>query len=235
MISEKVFIKNYPGFWNSLFPLQNTFLRGVTLDCSRHQLEIELHTSGRRFSFVSEVGFQLFAQCRSKKSSIDDIGYGNDLYEFIENQCRNKFELFHDDDLTIRNPLSIDEYSDAIKVAKLLNNKFRINGVIVNPKFLGCSIVDACYGDVLVDSTLYEIKTVSRNFNIMDFRQLITYCTLNYISKSFHINSIGLYNPKKDLSYEISLDMFASAIAGVSIYEIYWSVINFISGNDSSK
>lgn len=235
MISEKVFIKNYTGFWNSLFPLNNAFMKGVVLECSQHQSEIELNTSGRRFSFVSEVGYQVFAQCKVHRISINDFTFNNNLYKQVEDRCYEKFELFHDDDLTIRDPLSSDEFDDAIKITQSLNRKFPGDIVAVNPKFAGCSIIDTCYGDVLNNDTLYEIKSVSRNFNIIDFRQLITYCALNNVSKKYSINSIGLFNPKRNMTFEIELEIFASAIAGATISDIYWDIVNFISHDDTSK
>lgn len=235
MISEKVFIKNYTGFWNSLFPLHNAFMKGVILECSQHQSDIELTTTGRRFSFVSEVGFQIFVLCTERQIPISDITFNSDLYKQVEGKCHEKFELFHDDDSTIRDSLSRNEFDDAIKIIHSLNRKFLGRTVTVNPQFTGCSIIDTCYGDILIGNTLYEIKSVTRNFNIIDFRQLITYCALNYVSKIHSINSIGLYNPKRNMTYEIDLELFASAIAGAFIHDIYWDILNFISHDDTSK
>lgn len=235
MISEKVFIKNFTGFWNSLFPLHNAFMKGVIMECSQYQSEIELNTSGRRFSFISEVGFQIFAQCKEHQISFGDITINSDLFKQVEGRCHEKFELFHDDDPTIRDSLSRNEFDDAIKITQSLSKKFPGNTVVVNPKFVGCGIIDTCYGDILSNNTLYEIKSVTRNFNIIDFRQLITYCALNYVSKKYNINSIGLYNPKRNMIYKIDLELFASAIAGATISDIYWDIVNFISRDDTSK
>ena len=235
MISEKVFIKNYTGFWNSLFPLYNAFMKGVILECSQHNWDIELITSGRRFSFLSEVGFQIFALCKEHQISLSDITYNCDLYKQVEGRCYQKFKLFHDDDTTIRDSLSENEFGDAIKITQSLVRKFSGNTVTVNPHFAGCGIIDTCYGDVITNNTLYEIKSVTRNFNIVDFRQLITYCALNHVSKKYNVSSIGLYNPKRNMTYKIDLELFASAIAGATISDIYWDIVNFISCDDTSK
>ena len=235
MISEKTFIKNYVGFWNALFPLRNTFVKGVNLKCSQRQTNIELSTQRRRFSFVSEVGFQIFALCKEQMIPVDAIVFKNDLYQQVEDKCQKKFESFQDDDIAIRDSLSKIEFDDAMKIAQSLNRKFPESSIIVNPKFVGCSIIDTCYGDILTKDTLYEVKSVSRNFNISDFRQLITYCTLNYVSKQYNINSIGLYNPKRTMSYEIPLESFAYAVAGSSLSDIFWNIVNFISMDDVSN
>lgn len=235
MISEKTFVKNYTGFWNSLFPLHNAFIKGVVMQCSQNQHELKLNTTGRRFSFVSEIGYQLFARSIADSNDVVSITYKSDLYYDIENACIYKFKLFHDDDPSIYIPLSQTEFDDAISISLVLINQFVGQEIVISPKFSGCSIIDTCFGDVLAGDTLYEIKSVNRNFNAQDFRQLITYCALNNVTKAYTINSIGLFNPKKGMRYTIPLDIFASAIAGTEINDLYWGMINFISQDETSK
>ncbi|MGI6436467.1 MAG: hypothetical protein ACOX0D_00190 [Sphaerochaeta sp.] len=235
MISEKIFIRNYWGFWDSLFPLHRAFLKGVVMECAQEQHEIKLTTSGRRFSFVSEIGFQIFSIAITKQVSIDSIGFGSTLYNDIQRRCIQQFELFQDDDSTICEPLSKPEFSDAISISHVLKNRFKGQELTISPKFRGCGIIDTCYGDILVADTLFEIKAVNRNFHVVDFRQLITYCCLNHISKAYAINSIGLFNPKRGMCYTIPLDLFSSAIAGIDINDLYWEIINFISQEETSK
>ncbi len=235
MISEKIFARNYTGFWNALFPLNKAFLKGVLLECSQSQKELKLQTTGRRVSFVSEVGYQLFAKSVGNGQNVASATYRSDLFIDIENTCTQKFKLFNDDDPTIYAPLSEAEFDDVIAIALVLERQFTGKNILVAPKFNGCSVIDTCYGDVLANDILYEIKSVNRNFNVLDFRQLITYCALNHVTKEFTINSIGLFNPKKGLHYTIPLGLFASAIAGAELNDLYWEIINFISQDDTSK
>lgn len=205
------------------------------MECSQHKNGIELNTTGRRFSFVSEIGFQLYSSTKTKSIELNDFTFKSELYNSVERFCIQKFNLFNDDDPTISDPLTEIEFEDAFRIAATIESKFYSQDVYVSPKFKGCSIIDTCYGDILVDDILYEIKSVNRNFNIIDFRQLLTYCALNYVSKEYDINSIGLFNPKKGMSYTVPLNVFSSTIAGAEINELYWDFINFISQDKSSK
>ena|GEM_PF-5704091 len=235
MISEKMFIRNYSGFWSALFPLQKTFIKGVILESSQNQCERELRITGRRFSFVSEVGFQMYSKCFYERIDVNSVKYNSALHNSIEELCKQKFKLFGDDDDTICDSLSETEFGDSQKIAYILENKFCNRRVLMSPMFCGCGIIDTCYGDIIADDILFEIKAVNRNFNMMDFKQLVTYCSLNHITKTHVINSIGLFNPKKNMSYVISLDLFAATIAGTKINDVYWNVIHFISQDESSK
>lgn len=240
MISEKAFIQNHPSFWKTLFPLANIFMRGIQLECKQKQNDLDMYTKGRRFSFVSQIGFMVFVHC-IKDARLhfpqNEIKKEAPWYEEIEMLCITQFRLFEDDDDTIRAPLNNDEFEDAKKLSLRLLERFenKKKNILIYPEFAGCGWLDTCYGDIVVENTIYEIKSVNRNYNISDYRQLMVYCALNHLSKQHNIQTIALYNPRKDILCTHKLEDFASAISGATFNDLCWEIINYIGSEDTSK
>jgi len=241
MISEKIFIKNYVSFWKSIFPLANVFIKSVLIESKNKGNELQITTTGRRLSFVSQMGFVLFSHVVLKnisKEEIDSLTITNSWYQRIESSSMKQFEKYSDDEQDINEPLNSQELIDAKKIFERLYTYFfnqPQQKIIVSPIFNGCGLIDDCYGDLLFEDILYEVKAVNRNFNIQDFRQIITYCALNHVSKQYYIKRIGLYNPRYDSHYVIDLEAFATSISGNSFSNICWEIINYISTDQSSK
>ena len=237
MISEKCFANNYPAFWKSLFPLSKIFMRGMVLESNKNIHELELQTSGRRLSFVSEMGFQLFSNAIiGNQDLLDSIKMDDVFYQSIEEKCTAKFDLYEDNEDILNNPLDHEEFSDAVLIAKRLFSRFQHENMIkTTPLFYGCGMLDNCYGDILVSDTLYEVKFINRNFNNQDLRQIITYCALNYASKQYVINYVALYNPRRNCTYRCEVNSFAEAISGTSFNDMCWNIIMFLSQEQSSK
>ncbi len=236
MISEKYFVKNYSAYWKELFPLSNIFIRKVSFNIKKQITYFPINTTGRRFSFVSEIGFEIFHFAHTNKAEISDLKYQDELFGSIQEKCILKFKCFVDDDKTLIYPLTEMEFKDAIIVAKNLLTQFdKFKSVIIKPMFYGCGIMDSCYGDVLADDTLFEIKAVNRNFNIHDFKQLTTYCALNYSKNIYSIKNIALYNPKNNSEYIINTNEFARSIAGMQFQDLCWKIICFLTEERISK
>lgn len=241
MISEKFFIKNYVSFWKSIFPLSNVFIKSVLLECPNKGNELAITTTGRRLSIISQIGFVIFSHValnNIKREEIDSLTISNSWYQSVETVIIKQFEQFSDGKQGINERLNNHELADAKKIFERLYNKFcnkPLQDIIMSPIFNGCGFIDDCYGDLILGDILYEVKTVNRNFNIQDFRQIITYCVLNHVSKQYCIKKIGLYNPRYDTHYVIDLDAFATAISGNNFSNICWEIINFISTDHSSR
>lgn len=107
--------------------------------------------------------------------------------------------------------------------------------VQTRPRFSRCGIVDNCEGDIIVGTTLYELKNVERDFRIADLRQLLTYCALNHASRQYEIESIGLINARSGLTHRIDLNKFAFSTAGVSSSELFDDIIIYITADFPSR
>ena len=52
-----------------------------------------------------------------------------------------------------------------------------------SPVISGAGVIDTCQGDLSVNGTLFEIKTVNRNFRSKDIKQLLIYLALDAATK----------------------------------------------------
>ena len=100
---------------------------------------------------------------------------------------------------------------------------------MVNPLFNGCGIIKNCYGDVIADCDLFEIKATKKFFEPKDIRQLLTYCALNYNNKKFNIKNVGIYNPKIGQYFKINIDDLCLLVSGKDSTYVFNEILNFIS------
>lgn len=240
MIGEKYFINNYSFFWESHLPMTNFFLRKMNTDLFEKQDEfLESKTNGRRRSLLSQVGFEIFGEAVRNKADIDSA-LVEDRFKEIEEKCRVQLLELEDEDIThLLKKLDEYEINESVELAKRLDKYFstheNLQEIIINPRFKGCGFIDFCYGDIVANNTLYEIKMVDRNFRSIDCRQLLTYCALNYMSNDYTIKNIGIYNPRRGKYFKISLDRFTLMISGKPSSVLLGEIIEFISGGGVSK
>lgn len=97
------------------------------------------------------------------------------------------------------------------------------------PTFAGCGIVETCQGDVLVGKTLIEVKAGARNYRSIDLRQLLTYCALNFASKTRDISSICLVNPRRGLYIVKTIDEVCASMAGRSESVVLATIVDQLS------
>jgi hypothetical protein len=109
------------------------------------------------------------------------------------------------------------------------------DGLLTEPIFPGCGIVDTCKGDLIVSDTLFEVKAGDRKFRSVDIRQLITYATLNQIAKRFRIDRIGLFNPRIGISVTIPVDDLCFEISGKRSDELFSQIASVISSGEISR
>jgi hypothetical protein len=131
------------------------------------------------------------------------------------------------------------EKKEAIVLMRRLNDFFAKKHsniqLILSPIFPGCGKIDDCEGDVLVSTVLYEIKAGDRNFRLIDIKQVLTYCALNYAVQRYKIEKIGLINPRKGVFFLQPLDQLARGLAGTTPSQILSDIMDFISQSFSSR
>ena len=106
---------------------------------------------------------------------------------------------------------------------------------MLRPIFTGCGYVNASEGDVIFGETIYEIKTVDRQFRGSDIRQTITYAALNFAMGNFDIGYVGLFNPRRGQFCEFELDYVCGEISGVPTQALLATVIQAISSGEISR
>jgi len=99
----------------------------------------------------------------------------------------------------------------------------------------GCGYIDESEGDVICGKTIYEVKTVDRRLRSVDIRQVITYAALNFISKKYEVENVGIFNPRRALFFEASLESVCSEISGRPAQELLADIVEAISSGAISR
>jgi hypothetical protein len=192
-----------------------------------------------RRAFINEIGFTLFYNSvHDKKTGFVHNPSPDELTKATE-AARDVISRINDDRADCANDPNEDEVGDATEQYKRLwrelTYRTSIDGVIVRPKFFGCGIIDACYGDAIVGGTLFEVKAGERGFRSIDIRQLLTYAALNHISRGYEIRCVGLINPRTGISFEMNLDDVCFEVSGMGAPDMLSKVVQVISSGDISR
>lgn len=107
--------------------------------------------------------------------------------------------------------------------------------LVIEPRFLGCGFLDACSGDIIRGSALYEIKAGDRPLRGIDLRQLITYAALNYIAKSHEIASVAIVNVRTGLILELSIEELTMQVSGLYPSELFGLMAYTLASGDMSR
>ncbi|WP_127575732.1 hypothetical protein [Paenibacillus barengoltzii] len=237
MISEKEFIFNFSFFWKSILPTSSLFLKKINDELYTKEYEyLNSGITGRRRSFISYVSFQIYVCFANKQYQEDQFTF--ETYKLIEPEYIKRFCELDSDDSEITLPLNVIEYEETMILAQRLYKFFSSNynnQIVTNPAFKGCGYLNNCYGDIIADDTLYEIKMVNRNFRIQDCKQLLTYSALNYATKQYQINNVALFNSRSGKLVKMNIDDFCLTLSGKSATFLFGEIIEFISGGGVSR
>jgi hypothetical protein len=98
------------------------------------------------------------------------------------------------------------------------------------PEIPGSGFLDRCKADISVGRTLYEIKTVTRNFSAHDLRQLFIYLALQRATGQPRWDRGGLMNPRRATVAEFSVDYLLFKLSGgLTTGEVLDKIILFLS------
>lgn len=152
-----------------------------------------------RNDIVSEIAFNIVEKITIDKITVEEfINDENKFKKLIEATAKViwKSANYSEKDL-ILNEYELNE------IRKICNNlsefidKLKKSKLQFKPEFKGYSFIPDLIGDLSIDDTLFEIKTVNRNFKSSDLKQLFIYLALQQVSTGQNWKYAGLYNPRK--------------------------------------
>lgn len=226
MITELEFIRDRSSFWREVAPLSEDFIKRINLAVLDKKIHDEIlsNTDPNRRSIINEVAFDIFAYCYGKEISIAAIDQKS--LESIAKEAAlyvNGLKLSASSGRTLS--LTTEEITETLQIANLLLSFFKKKAnVIIHPVLPGYSGLNQCYGDVLADDTLYEIKAGNRKFRSVDIRQLVLYASLNYASQKYAVSSLGLYNPRCGYQFQMETNAFCINFSGMPAHELFHKV-----------
>lgn len=213
-------------------PMGDAFVRSMNVHLTRLFPPRKSPFKGVRNALISELAYRIYCAHLQRLSPLDRFeveALALEVDGYIGRLERN-VEL---------EPMSLAERNEAYALSENLSRavNYSMPGlqVTARPHFFGCGILDDCFGDLLVGSTLVEIKNVERDFRLADVRQLLCYCALNSVSSQYSIREIALLNAKSGLFYRTDLDSLATSSAGVTGSALLADIVRYITTDLPSK
>lgn len=185
---------------------------------------------------VNEMAFRLFMKWCQKGI---DSSLPKEFIPKITNDAVNFIKRFRDVSIEKYKKPSVKGKNEAIAIAKNLRAYFsknvNVSKIIFFPQFSGCGCISDCEGDIMIETTLYEIKSGDRGFRLVDLRQVLVYCALNYIKHTYLIENIVLLNPRRGVLFPIKVDSLCREITGSDMFQVFQDITEFASQSQSSK
>lgn len=238
MISEVIFARDYTSFWRAATPFMDGYLRRVNKGgYDRDYRPMTAGTAPNRRAFVNEIAFETLCIAVEKMKTGEamqlDLALQNSISVVHQRFIQLKLEGdFH-------NTLSSDERADASEQVRRLMQRIggatKVPAIICKPPFRGCGIIDGCCGDIIVNSTLYEIKAGDRLFRSIDIRQIILYLALNASAGCHRIHTVGLINPRVGISLELSVEELCYEVSGRNVGTLLDAIIYGMSSGEVSR
>ena len=231
MISERDLAEKFTDIWKVNFPLLTSSYIKIFNEAKPKSINQEIYTDPSveiRSDLVSQLAFNIAEKIHTKKISPTNIWKEKYLNPIL---LQTAFEIWRRPDISINeiNLLKIEKVDCQNICNNILGflNKVTISSSSFKPKFIGYGIISDLIGDLEVDDTLYEIKTVKRNFRSSDLKQLIIYLALSHISNDNRFKYAGLYNPRKGIYCKFNIENFIYDIsAGKSKTESFKSLLD---------
>ena len=237
MISEKQFSEQFSGFWSQCLPfltphvIAEMNVNGTPMPDARGFVAKPLDASedSSNNDLVAETGFGIFAAATEAGKSVDLIR-NSALLKRVKKSAFERIKRLRGSEGKTKMK-HLRGMGDAIEIAVRLEDFFGNEGageLVIQPHFKGCGILDSCYGDFLMGSTLFEVKCVERNLRSIDIRQVLTYCALNHQSRQFDIDQVCVVNPRRGISFRFPVEALAQQTSGKNSAELFHQIGDFL-------
>jgi hypothetical protein len=225
MISELRFAKAYNSMWRSLAPTMELFVRKANLRLyERNWPQLATLAVPAARSLINQVGFRLLVTAVAADASYDR------RISFMEDRDN---VAVAEESLTGLRRLSATDLDECSALAKrMCANLFQLrrDRVVLNPRYEGCGIINACFGDAISDSEdIIELKDGDRPFRSYEFRQITVYGALHLNSTGRLPRAFSIINSRRGVSVEVPIDTLANEVAGQSGYDYLREVVRVIS------
>ncbi len=218
MINERSIAEKFTAIWRQNFPLLTSNYIRVFNETQLKEINSVpvLTNKGIRYDIVSEIAFNL-AEIASK-DKITIISIIRDKIKFksiIKHTAKTIWTTgnYTDNDLILTDGEIVDIIGISNNIMEFIIKEGGSN-VEFRPKVKGYSFIPDLEADLAIDDTLYELKTVKRNFKSSDLKQLFIYLALRQVSEKENWSYAGLYNPRKGLYCKLNIKQTIYNLSG---------------------
>jgi hypothetical protein len=225
MISELRFAKAYNSLWRSLAPTMELFVRKANLRLYERNWPqlVSIAAPGAR-SLINQVAFRSLVNAITADASYEG------RIRFLEDR---ENMTAAEESLRGSRYLSTTDLDESSALAKRMCAHLfrrRQDHVVLNPRYEGCGLINACFGDAISDSEdIIELKDGDRPFRSYEFRQITIYGALHLNSTGRLPRAFAIINSRRGVSVELPIDTLATEVAGQSGYDYLREVIRVIS------
>ncbi len=218
MITERSIAEKFTAIWKQNFPLLTSNFIRVFNETQLNDINSSPVVTNKdvRYDIVSEVAFNLSEIVSECNEPIDTIIKDKTKFEgIIKNTAKTIWTSgnYTKEDLI----LTADEISDIRGISRnIVEFIGKVGGsdVYFKPKLKGYGFIPDLEADLAIDDTLYELKTVKRNFKSSDLKQLFIYLALQQMSDNPNWNYAGLYNPRKGMYCKLDVKKTVYDLSG---------------------
>ncbi|MCO6525510.1 hypothetical protein [Snodgrassella sp.] len=238
MISEITFSRKFTSFWNQLLPNANNYVRLVNGCLLETLYEPQRHTDNKEnIALINEISFNLYTKIVNGKL-LSPIVFKNEFYQsksfslLVEEVKYYLLKFTYGSKFLL--PFNQQEINSIKKLTFNLLDYFKnYSNIVIAPEFKGCGFIHQVKGDVYADSKLIEIKAGDRYFKVIDFRQILVYCTLNFYSNDRKtINEIKLFNPRVGIAFSTDVHSLCKNLAALLPEEVFYEIKTFVTEHD---
>lgn len=246
MISEKVFVREFHGFWAEFLPLLtpsfvavfNEAYKSYLTDASgKPYAPVGVRGDPRRSDVVSEAAFNIAKLSVRNQIAIEVGANDKGVVQEAASTAQKLISRYTGDDEFTVNALTNDEIAEACELAMNYSRLFAgLAGdgqAEFSPVIRGAGYVSECVADLSIGTTLFEVKTVARNVQSKDLRQLILYFALHSASGVTRWTRSGLFNPRRVTLHLFDIEyVIYHASGGRAAIEVYRDLIDYVSSRD---
>jgi len=231
MITERDIAEKFSVIWKQHFPLltsnfMRVFNESQVKQINKFPIPIKKNI---RYDLVSEAAFILSDKLIENDSTAKEF-LSNKAY-LLTLVTQTASIIWESGNYTKKDlVLSKIEIEEITLISKNIFEFIKINkkeSVQFMPTLKGYGIIPDLEADISIDDTLYEVKTVNRNFKSSDLKQLFIYLALRQVSDNTIWNYAGLYNPRKGTYCKFNIkSMVNNLTGGLSPNETFENLLN---------
>jgi len=230
MISERDISEKFSAIWKQHFPLLTPNFIRVLNDTQISSINTKpvLALGEVRYDLVSEAAFNLSELAFINKTTPSEVLTKEEEIKIIELTAKSiwKSGNYTESDLYISDIEKLEVVAIAENTLEFID-KLGGQGVIFKPKLRGYSFIPDLTADISISDSLFEIKTVNRNFKSSDLKQLFIYIALRQVSERENWKFAGLYNPRKGVCYKFNIkNLIYNLTGGKTPNEAFENLLN---------
>lgn len=233
MISERDISEKFSAIWKQHFPLLTPSFTRVFNDTQVYSINTKQIPAieGLKYDLVSELAFNLSEQAFLNNISPLEALTDEKQLKIIEETVMIIWKSGNCPENHLNNSEIAKQeiISIAVNIIEFIK-KMGGQDVLFRPKLKGYSFIPDLYADISIGDSLFEVKSVSRNFQSSDLKQLFIYLALRQVSEIENWKFAGLYNPRKGVCCKFNIkSLIYNLTGGKTPNEAFENLLNGLS------